>query len=75
MRKERIIDGKSSKGELQDALEQAFQELNSQISEDGVRDATAAWRVIDISGEYGGVAGFQNVNVKIMATRTPDWIS
>ena len=38
-------------------------------------DALAQWTLGEISGEYGGIAGFRSVTVRISASRSPEWQS
>jgi hypothetical protein len=70
---ERTYEGKSPDGNLQEGLEKALQRLAADLGEDGVRDASASWVVTEIAGEYGGIAGFHSVKVKIAAKRAPEW--
>lgn len=75
MSTERTYKGESDAGDLQEALNSALQKLDADIGEDGVRDASASWVVSEISGEYGGIAGFTKVKTKIVAKRFPEWAS
>jgi hypothetical protein len=72
---EREYEGKSSDGNLQNALSEALQQLSVDLGEGGVCDASASWVIAEIAGQYGGLPGFHNVNVKIAAKRTPEWPS
>ena len=71
---EREYEGKSSDGNLQNALNDALQQLSVQLGEGGVCDASASWVVAEIAGRYGGLLG-GNLTVKIAAKRTPEWPS
>lgn len=73
MSAKRTYEGKSPDGSLQDALKGALQRLDADLGEGGVRDASASWVVTEIAGEYGGLAPFHGVKVKIAAKRTPPW--
>jgi hypothetical protein len=73
MSRERVFEGESADGRLQEALETALRRLGEELGADGVRDAMASWRLVDISGAYGGLAGFRGVKAKIAAARTPEW--
>ena len=75
MGNERTYVGESDEGNLQGALSKALQKLDSAVGEDGVRDASASWTLAEISGLYGGIAGFTKVKAKIVANRVPDWQS
>ena len=70
---ERVYEGESRDGKLQEALEIAIQRLNADLGEGGVRDASASWVITEISGKYGGIAGFTSVKAKITAKRSPEW--
>jgi hypothetical protein len=70
---ERIFDGQSTEGDLQEALNNALQRLSEDLGKDGVRDASASWIVTEIAGNRGGFAGFHSVKVSITAKRTPEW--
>lgn len=70
---ERKYEGKSSDGSLQEALNDALHQLGADLGEGGVRDALASWVIAEIAGEYGGIAGFHTVKVKIAAKRLPEW--
>jgi hypothetical protein len=71
---EREYEGKSSDGSLQNALNEALQELSLDLGEGGVCDASASWVIAEIAGHYGGLIG-PYVTVKITAKRTPEWPS
>ncbi len=73
MQSERIYQGESAGGNLQEALDSALQQLDGALGEGGVSDATASWKIIEVTGQRGGIAGFRRVQVKIAAIRTPAW--
>lgn len=70
---ERDYEGKSSDGNLQEALNKALESLVRDLAEDGVRDASASWVITEINGNYGGFAGSRTLKVRIAAKRTPEW--
>lgn len=70
---ERLYEGESAGGTLQEALDGALQKLDKDLPEGGVADAMASWRLLDVSGLRGGFPGFRSVKVRIAATRTPPW--
>lgn len=71
----RTFDGESKDGKLQEALDKALEQLDKALSEGGVADAQAAWKVADVTGTRGGMTGAKTVKVKISATRTPPWVN
>jgi hypothetical protein len=73
MQSERIYLGESTVGNLQEALDNALQQLDGDLGEGGVSDGIASWKIIDVSGQRGGIAAFRSVQVKIAAVRTPPW--
>ncbi len=73
MTSERIYQGESKDGKLQEALDNALQQLDGDLGEGGVSDATASWKIIEVTGQRGGIAAFRSVQVKIAAIRTPPW--
>jgi hypothetical protein len=73
MANERIFQGESAVGNLQEALDNAFQQLDGALGEGGVSDASATWKIIEVTGQRGGIAAFRSVQVKICAERTPAW--
>ncbi len=73
MPSERFYQGESAGGNLQEALDNALQQLDGALGEGGVSDATASWKIIEVTGQRGGIAGFRIVRVKIAAIRTPAW--
>ena len=73
MKDERRYEGVSPDGNLQEALGNALQQLQNDIAEGGVRDASASWRLVEIRGQHGGFAGRYSVVAEITATRAPGW--
>ena len=69
----RWYDGESLTGNLQEALDSALQQLDGDLGEGGVFDAMASWSIVEITGQLGGIAGFDAVRVRIRATRGPSW--
>jgi hypothetical protein len=70
---ERTFEGESTDGQLQAALDKALEQLDKALSEGGVRDATATWKVAAISGVRGTFKEGRTVKVAISATRNPRW--
>jgi len=70
---ERRFKGESADGQLQTALEKALEGLDEALNEGGVRDATATWKVAEISGERGTFKEGRTVKVSIIAARSPQW--
>jgi hypothetical protein len=69
---ERSYEGESPDGILQSALERALQQLAADLTEGGVRDASASWVVTEVAGKLGG--WFKpSIIVKIAAKRVPEW--
>lgn len=74
MSAERVYEGESWGGNLQEAVEKAVRRLDAEIGEGGVHDPSASWVVTEISGVHGGSsAGFRSIKAKITAKRTPPW--
>ncbi|MCA9003885.1 MAG: hypothetical protein KDA70_01330 [Planctomycetaceae bacterium] len=69
----RRFKGTSKQGSYEDALKQALANLNQAMAEDGVRDATATWKVDAVQGVVGGIAGLNELSVVIVAKRQPAW--
>lgn len=69
----RTYFGESRAGNLQEALDSALQQLGVDLGEGGVYDAMASWKLVEITGKLGGIAGFDVVRVRISATRGPSW--
>ena len=71
--KTRTFSGISAKGSIQDALADALKQLDRALGEGGVRDASATWKLAEVIGQSGGIAGLNRVEVKIAAVRVPEW--
>lgn len=71
---ERTYEAESQDGNLLEAIETVRQQLDADLTEGGVRDASASWTVTEISGMSGGIAGFRSIKVKITAKRSPGWV-
>jgi hypothetical protein len=69
----RTYDGESRTGNLQEALDSALQQLGADLGEGGVYDAMASWTLVEVTGQLGGIAGFDVIRVRIRATRGPSW--
>src|SRR5262245_18946144 len=69
----RVYEGESTAGNLQEALDAALQQVSADLGAGGVADAMANWRLSDITGQRGGIAGFHNVKVRLVASRTPPY--
>jgi hypothetical protein len=67
----RTYEGESKAGDLQEAMDAALKSLSDDLAEGGVADALANWKLSEVTGQLGGVAGFRSVKVRIVATRTP----
>ena len=59
------FDGKSAKGDFQEALSDAIQKA---VQSTGVADELATWKLEEVKGENGGIAGVNNVTVTIRAS-------
>jgi hypothetical protein len=69
----RLYVGESAAGSVQEALDDALQQLDEDLGEGGIRDALATWEMVEVTGMRGGFAGFMTVRVTIRATRSPSW--
>lgn len=69
----RRFKGTSNSGSYDEAIKAAIEKLNSALADDGVRDATATWKVSAVQGEVGGIAGLNQLSVIIVANRQPAW--
>jgi hypothetical protein len=58
---------------LQEAIAAALQNLEADLGEGNISDASASWVIIEISGKHGGFAGLRGVTAKLTATRSPPW--
>lgn len=65
------FEGESKKGSLQKALNAALKKLEKARSDAGA-DILADWKIVEVSGQQGGIAGLNTVKVKISATGIPD---
>ena len=68
---ERAYEGESKTGNLQEALDAALKKVGDDLAAGGVADALANWRLAEVTGQLGGIAGFRTVKVRLLATRTP----
>jgi len=74
MSAERVYEGESWGGSLQDALDKAVRRLDADLYEGGVHQPSVSWVVTDISGMHGGTStGFRSIKARIKATRNPPW--
>ena len=69
----RRFKGISNSGSYDEALKGALAKLNQALADDGVRDATATWKVSSVQGEVGGITGLNQLSVIIIANRQPAW--
>ncbi|QDT40099.1 hypothetical protein Pan241w_01520 [Gimesia alba] len=69
----RRFTGTSKEGSFEKALADAIAKLNQALSEGGVADASASWKVDSTSGQVGGIAGLNQISVSIVAERQPPW--
>jgi hypothetical protein len=67
----RVYEGESKAGNLQEALDAALKGVSDDLAAGGVADAMATWKLSEVTGQLGGIAGFHSVKVKVAATRTP----
>jgi len=58
-----MFEGTSNKGNLEEALESAIE--SAMASRKGIADAMVEWKVKDISGAQGGIAGVNRLTVTI----------
>jgi hypothetical protein len=72
-RGERSFEGSSKSGKFQKALNAAMKELGKALSEGGVADASASWKLDSVTGAVGGIAGLSRLTVTIKASRKPAW--
>jgi len=59
------FDGKSAKGDFQDALSDA---IRNAVQSTGVADELVTWKLEEVKGENGGIAGLNNITVTIHAS-------
>ena len=57
------FEGTSNKGDLEEALKAAIE--SAMTSRKGIADAMVEWKVKNISGAQGGIAGFNRLTVTI----------
>ena len=69
----RRFKGTSNSGSYDEAIKAALAKLNKALADDGVRDATATWKVSSVQGEVGGITGLNQLSVIIIANRQPAW--
>ncbi|MFH1300259.1 MAG: hypothetical protein ABIK07_04295 [Planctomycetota bacterium] len=69
----RRFTGTSKEGSFEKALAAAVASLNETLSEGGVADASATWKLVSTSGQVGGIAGLNQISVTIVAERQPSW--
>lgn len=65
--------GASDTVPFQQALAAAIYKMQQTLSEGGVTDATATWKLVNTSGEVGGIDGRNRITVTIVAERQPSW--
>ena len=61
----KIFDGKSARGNFQEALSDAIQNA---VKSTSVPDELVSWRLRKTRGENGGIAGLNNITVTIEAS-------
>src|SRR5262245_61735985 len=57
----RTYEGESKSGNLQEALDAALTQVSDDLSAGGVADAMANWKLSEVTGQLGGIAGFRSV--------------
>ena len=72
-RGERTFEGTSKSGKFQKALNGALKQLGKALSEGGVADASATWKLAKVTGNVGAITGSTKLTVMINATRVPGW--
>ena len=65
----KTFDGKSAKGNYQEALSDAVHKAAQSTS---VPDDLVTWRLREATGENGGIAGLNNITVTIEASFSSD---
>ncbi len=74
MSAERVYEGESWGGNMQEAVDKALRLLDADLYEGGVHQPSVSWVITEISGVHGKTStGFRSVKAKIKATRTPPW--
>ena len=61
----KTFDGKSTKGDFQDALSDA---IHNALQSTGVADELVTWKLEGVKGENGGIAGLNSITVTIHAS-------
>ena len=61
----KTFDGKSTKGDFQEALSDA---INNAEQSTGVADEHVTWKLEEVKGEKGTIAGLNNITVTIQAS-------
>lgn len=72
---ERSYEGESAAGNIQEALDAALAKVSNDLGEGGVSDALATWKIDEVTGQLGGIAGFHSTKVTLIATRVPPWLN
>jgi hypothetical protein len=72
---ERTYEGESAAGNIQEALDAALAKVSGDLAEGNVSDAMANWKIIEVTGQLGGIAALRTAKVTISATRTPPWLN
>jgi hypothetical protein len=62
------FNGQSTNGDFQEALSHAIQNALNFTS---AMDALVTWKLAEVKGEKGGIAGLNNISVTIDATISP----
>jgi hypothetical protein len=60
--------GISEQRSFEEALDDALKQLRQAMAEEGIADNQASWKLVEITGRVGGIAGFDELQVKITAT-------
>ena len=61
----KTFDGKSAKGNFQEALSDA---VHQAVASTSVPDNLVTWRLRKVTGQNGGIAGLNNITVTIEAS-------
>lgn len=67
--KSQIFEGKSAKGDFQEALSNA---INKAAKSSGIPDNLVTWKLRKVTGESGGIAVLNNITVRIEARFSSD---
>lgn len=65
----KTFDGKSARGDFQEALLDAIHKAETST---GIPDDLVTWKLRKVSGENGGIAGLNNITVRIEANFSSD---